>query len=46
MINVVGQSAADLVVNPETPVSTVAWIQDQLIGSGVRQVHVRTREQP
>ena len=33
--------AVDLVVDPETPMSTVTWIQNQLVESGVRRVRVR-----
>ncbi|MYA34649.1 MAG: hypothetical protein F4164_07725 [Gemmatimonadales bacterium] len=35
--------AVDVVVDPETPLSTVAWIQDQLVNGGVGQVYVRMR---
>lgn len=35
--------AVDLVVDPETPMSTVTWIQNQLIESGVRRVISRVR---
>ena len=35
--------AVDLVVDPETPMSTVTWIQNQLVESGVRRVISRVR---
>lgn len=34
--------SVDLIVDPETPMSTVTWIQYQLVESGVRRVQVRT----
>lgn len=42
-ITAIRPTAVDLIVDPETPMGTVIWIQDQLMESGVGLVvHVRT----